>query len=350
MRQHRIVSLSLLLAIGLLTTHPATAADRTYAGVGGATLEVAGEAFPLNRAEGGTAVGVVTTVGASGGAGAAPDKRITNVKFEDIVVSLPAGSPPRFVSDALVGKPATLNGALIFAGLDQQIARRTDFQDAHLTAVTWPALDGSSKDAAYLGLALSPASTRQSSGGADAKTKFGGKQKQALAANFRVEVPGLPTNRVASVAPIEIRARATEGGDGTVRKPTAGVAGYDVSNVKLSISAVDATDWRKWHEDMVVKGESQEKTMRVILLEPNMKDELVSLDLGGVGIVSVREPMVGNSEKIARIEVELYAESAKITPLGGSATAAAPEQPKEAAPAEAPKTERVLDRPIRRAR
>jgi hypothetical protein len=347
------IALFVLLVRPALTS--AAAADRTYTGGGNATMEVGGEAIPLLSAEGGAAVGIVTTVSS----GAAPDKRISGVKVEDIVVSLPATNPPKFVSEALTGKAAPLGGSLTFVSFDQKTTRRQSFQDALLSAITWPALDGASKEAALMRLAITPSSIKEDAGGGGAPGKLASKQKQALASTFRVEIPGLPTNRVATVAPIEIRARSTGGGAGEVRKQPAGVSGYDVSNIKLTVSAVDIADWRKWHDDAVINGGSQEKTMRVILLGPNMKDEIVSLDLSGVGIVAIRpDAAVANSEKVARVEVELYAESAKITPLGdGAKTASAAAQQPPAADAAAaaaepakPQPAAIPERPIRRPR
>jgi hypothetical protein len=103
-------------------------------------------------------------------------------------------------------------------------------------------------------------------------------------------------------------------------------------------------------------GSKNEKTMRVELLDADMKDPLLTLELSGVGIVAVRmKKAEAGSEAIQRAQVELYAEQLKLTGGGVTKTAeAAAAEPAKAtetvakeAPAEAPAT---IQRPIRRAR
>ena len=68
---------------------------------------------------------------------------------------------------------------------------RLDFEDALITEVTVPKLDGSSKDAAYFDVEFEPEQVRWAKGGGeDIRGKVGPKQKAWLCSNFRVEIGG----------------------------------------------------------------------------------------------------------------------------------------------------------------
>jgi hypothetical protein len=118
------------------------------------------------------------------------------------------------------------------------------------------------------------------------------------------------------------------------------------------MSPADLKEWQQWLEKSLEdRGSKQEKTMRVEYLDVSMKNPLAALDLSGVGIVAIRTPKAeANSEQIARVEIELYAEQLKFSPGGGATASTVTEALKETGPAQAAKSEPVLERPIRRAR
>jgi hypothetical protein len=346
MRQNQNVGLCVILAAALFAARPLAAAEQRTYSAGRFSVDLNGERQLVNSVEGGAAVGVVAANGT--------DKRIAGVKFEDIVFSVPLTSLPKPLSDALDGKPASINGGIDYLNVDFKSQRRIAFQNATVAAVRFPALDGSSKDVAAVEITLAPQQTREEPGaGGAGDVKTGSKQKAALRSAFRIVIPGLPAERIATVSAIEVRAKRAEGTTGAERSPTKSAGEMEIPNIKLTMSPVDLKPWQQWHDEMVVKGGNQEKTMRVEFLDATMKNPLAAIELNGVGIVAIRTPKAeANSEQIARVEIELYAEQLKFSPTGGGgATAsAASEQPKEAAPTEAPKSEPVLDRPIRRAR
>jgi hypothetical protein len=328
----------------------ATAADQRTYSAGRFSLDLNGERQLVSSVEGGSAVGVVAANGT--------DKQIAGVKYEDIVFAIPVTSLPKPVIDALDGKPVGISGGIDYLDFDYKGQRRVAFKDATVAGVRFPALDGSSKDAATVEITLAPQQTREEPGAGDMKSvAAGGKQKTALRSAFRVVIAGLPADRVATVSAIEVRAKRSEAGTGTERTGAKSAGAMEIPNIKLTMSPVDLKPWQQWHDDSVVKGgggKQQEKTMRVEFLDATMKNPLAAIELNGVGIVAIRTPKAeANSEQIARVEIELYAEQLKFSPTGGAggATAStATESPKEAAPAEAPKSEPVLERPIRRAR
>jgi len=350
----RIYQLAAVVLCSLLLTtrivHAAVADQRSYAG-GHVSLEINGERPLVTSVEGGSAVANVAVNGT--------DKSISGVAYEDIVASMPATSLPAAVKDALDGKASGVNGAIDYADFDYKGQRRVSFQNAIISAVRFPALDGASKDAANVEIVLSPEVTREEKPAGDMKGSVSSKQKRAMVNAFRVTIPDVPeTNKIATVSAIEIRAKAAQGATGAERFPSKQPPQYEIPNIKLTVAANSVKSFQDWLDKTLKDGGSkQEKTMRVELLDANMKDPLMTLELSGVGIVAVRmkkaEP---GSEAIQRAEVELYAEQLKLAGGAGvtKTAEAAPAEPSKTTetvaketPADAPAT---IQKPIRRAR
>jgi hypothetical protein len=315
-------SLMVLLALVVqpVTSHGAVA-ERSYAG-GHVAVDINGERQPVVSVEGGSAVGVVAANRSESGI----DKQISGVKYEDIVLSLSATDLPKAITDALRGKGSPLKGGIEYFDFNYKGERRVSFNDAIVSAIRFPALDGASKDAARVEVVLSPTTTREEPAPADLKSGFTAKQKSAITSAFRVTIPDVLTTRVSAIAPIEVRSKSGSGNGGA----TKGESGYEIPNIKLTVSAADLKSWQQWLDKTLADGGSKnEKTMRVELLDGTLKNPLLTLELSGVGIVAVRMKSQANSEQAARFDVELYAEQLKVTGGEGGTKAAAA----EAAPA-----------------
>src|ERR1041385_2193273 len=117
---------------------------------------------------------------------------------------------------------------------------RLDFEDALITEVTVPKLDGSSKDAAYFDITFEPERVRWAKGGGeDIRANVGPKQKAWLCSNFRVEIGDgkvLPCSRIASVDSFTWKCAIAADQVGIFREPTKHPAKVTVPDLKLSIS------------------------------------------------------------------------------------------------------------------
>ena len=321
--RHRFLTIGCCVVVAALSAGPA--GERSYT-AGRAALEIDGETQFVHRVEGGTAVADV--VKENQGPDGIVRKHVGSVKFEDIVVDV---QPPAFtnvIKNALDGKTMPLNGAVNYVDFDYKTTRRQTFSNALVTGVKFPALDGSSKEPGRLQLTLSPEMTREEDGKGDVmKQTLGDKQKAFIPANFRVKVGELPANRVASVSAIELRGAPVASQVGEMRDSMKQPSRLEIPNIKLTISSADAKPWQQWHEEFVIKGnnsQDKEKSMQIDLLAPTMKDVIMTLDFSGVGIVAMRPVATeAGSDKIARIEVELYAEQVKLS-TGGKPVAEAP--------------------------
>jgi len=205
------------------------------------------------------------------------------------------------------------SGYFVSGDFNYKAQSRLDFEDALITSVTCPKLDGSSKDAAYFDVEFEPERVRWSKGGGeDIRAKVGPKQKAWLCSNFRVEIGALPCSRVASVDSFTWKCAIAADQIGIFREPTKHPAKVTVPDLKLSISMADHQPWadaaRKWFVDGHHE-ENDETTGRIVFLGPDMKKELGRINLERVGFKKFSDDDAeANSEKIKRFNVELYVE------------------------------------------
>jgi hypothetical protein len=208
---------------------------------------------------------------------------------------------------------ATRSGSLIAADFNYKEMSVQTFQDALITSLTVPKLDGSSKDAAYFDLEFEAEQVRWANGGGeDIRGRVGLQQKAWLCSNFRIEMGGLPCSRVASVDSFTWKCAAASDQIGIVREPTRHPAKVTVPDIKLSIGMADYQPWadaaRKWFVDGQHL-EEHEMRGRITFLDATMRDAIGSIDLINCGFKKFsRDELEANSEKIARFNVELYVE------------------------------------------
>jgi T4-like virus tail tube protein gp19 len=210
----------------------------------------------------------------------------------------------------------TRNGSFVAADFNYKEKSRLNFQNALITSVTFPKLDGSSKDAAYFDVEFEAEQVRwEKGGGEDIKGKVGAKQRAWLCSNFRIEMGSLPCSRVATVDSFTWKCAVAADQVGIFREPTKHPAKVTVPDIKLSISMADYQPWaeaaKKWFVDGFHE-EKDEMTGRIVFLGPDMKTEIGSIDLLNLGFKKFSpNDMEANVEKIARFDVELYCEAMK---------------------------------------
>jgi len=210
------------------------------------------------------------------------------------------------------------NGRLVSGNFNYKAESALDFEDALITEVVVPKLDGSSKDAAYFDVAFEAERVRWSkAGGEDIRAKIGPKQKAWLCSNFRVELGNLPCSRIASVDSFTWKCAIASDEIGIFREPTKHPAKVMVPDLKFNISMADHQPWANAAKKWFVDGhhlESDEMDGRIVFLGPDMREELGSIDLMNVGFKKFsNDDKEANSEKIARFTVELYVEQMLFT-------------------------------------
>jgi hypothetical protein len=210
----------------------------------------------------------------------------------------------------------TKNGAFTSADFNYKAMSTMSFQNGLISAVTVPKLDGASKDAAYFDIEFEAEQVRWAKGdGSDIRGKIGPKQKAWLCSNFRVEIGGLPCDRVAMVDSFTWKCAVAADQVGIFREPTKHPAKVTVPEIKLTISMADHDAWAQAAKKWFVDGhhlEGDEMTGSIKFLDPNMSDQLGEIELHNVGFKKfAEEDREANSEKISRFTVELYVEKMK---------------------------------------
>ncbi|ACY16159.1 phage tail protein [Haliangium ochraceum] len=205
--------------------------------------------------------------------------------------------------------------ALTAADFNYKAMATRVFQDAYIKKVTLPAFEGSNKEPVYLDVEIDPEIIRyEPAGGEDIKGDENPNTKKALCSNFRFEVSGLEESckRISKVDSLAWEQKVVKDEVGAFREPTKHAAALTVPNIKLSISMADIGPWADWHKSFVIDGkctDSDEKTASLVLLGPDLNEELVRINFNHVGIISLEQDgLEANSENVARFSVELYAE------------------------------------------
>lgn len=255
---------------------------------------------PLATAEGGDPVAdPVEQLGANG-----VDLHPGPVRYTDIVATTRVTEFGAFLKQWASGQAGALDGRLIAFDFNYKPQYQKVFTQARLTEVIVPGLDGASKDVGYLQLRLAPANTRLEAVPPGAPTPYLGKTQNTWRMNdFSVDIPGLPTKRVATVAPFTL-----------AMKPGRNYLGG--TRLSLTFAAADVLPWAEWVDEFLVKGTgAPERTIEIKFFKPNWQGILLTLQGSGVGILSLT-PMLQDrySEKIPRYRADLYVERWEVVP------------------------------------
>jgi hypothetical protein len=294
------------------------------------------------------AVAVAETAAAGSGV---ITKTLAEVSYAPIILHVSTGAAKElydWITSVPAGKQKPHDGALVMVDHTNREQARLKWTDGLITEIVFPALDGVSKDAARIVVAIQPRVTSYTSGSGAKHASFSTKtsQKGFLASNFRVSISGLPTfsAHILNVAPISVRQEIdTSGGS-----PQPGA--LHIGNVEVTGGEPFAADVRSWMDDFVVRHQDADKLERplsVDLLGPNLADTLLTLSFKKVGIYALaaaREELT--SAAIARIRAGLYAEELKISfapSIFGTSAAAPPAAPPAQATTEALTTDAFLD-------
>ena len=276
----------------------------------------------LRSVEGGNAVGEV--VHEVGSAGYYQKKHIGNVKYEEITAEFGIGMSKDvydWISSTLKGNrdQERKSGAILTADFNYAVKARRSFTDAIITEVGFPALDASSKDAAFMTVKLAPDQTVDSVGSGQLASPAKQQQKLWLPSNFKLEIKGLPTGKVNKVDAITIKQTAVTDDLGETRDYQREPGKLEFPNLAFTLPETDAQPWYDWFKDFVLQGnngEESEKAGQLTYLATNQTDQLARLDLLNLGIFKIStDKAEANSDTIKRVKVELYCERIEFTYL-----------------------------------
>lgn len=269
-------------------------------------IEGSGEPGLINNFSGGTVKGEVTTSELRSGD---IRKHITNILFEPITIEVGFGQPKGFydwLQLSFEQDLATRYGKAYICNSQLESTAELEFRDAYISEVTIPAMDGSSKDSAYIKVKIDPEqilyprnSRTMIRSGRDSLTK------NWIGSNFRLELGNLPCSKVAKIDSFTWKKSVINEDGGSYRDQTKYISKVEVPNIKLTISADDIDPWMDWHRSFVIDGRcsrTDELSGKITFLATDLRTTLGEIELLHVGIISVQSFM----EDVGKFEVELY--------------------------------------------
>ncbi|MGC4069465.1 MAG: phage tail protein [Polyangiaceae bacterium] len=254
-------------------------------------------------------------------------KHLGPVKYEDATIRVGTGMSKGFyqwLSDTIVRRPVRKSGAFVSVDMSLKEIGRTEFRNALVTEVEFPAADATSKDAAKIGVTIAPESTQWIRSGAKTGTKVtlaedSTSTKKWLPANFRFKIDGLSSGPqfVSRIEPIKIKTKAVESAVGDARAYELVPGNVEYSNLVLTLPEARAEEFFKWYDDFVIKGnndDAKEKSATLEYLSANLQQQYFQLSFKHVGIFRI-EPVSAepNGDAIRRVRVHLYFEDLAFT-------------------------------------
>ena len=257
---------------------------------------------------GGNTKGVVATHDA--GSSVFAKKHIATLSHEAITVEVGMGMGKGmrdWINRSFNQGHATRSGEIISADIDMVARRVTAFTNAHISEVTVPALDGSSKDPCYFTVKIDPERLRHSKP-QGRRLAPRAETSEWLVSHFRFELGDLPCERASKIDAFTIKQQV-------VRDQSK----IEVPNIKITFSAADAEPWEDWFKDFVIDGKSSdadELSGSIAFLGPDQKSVLGQIELSHVGIISLQPAKTqANKQDLSRLEAELYVEEIRFDML-----------------------------------
>jgi hypothetical protein len=250
------------------------------------------------------------------------DKHLGQVRYEDVEVTAGLDLHAAFyqwIGGSFSGAATRKDGSIVAADFDYKAVAAKDFFQALITEVTFPALDGASKDAGFLTVKLSPGYVRYRKASGEKVTGTASKKaKQWLVSNFRVELGNLPCDRVVAVDSFTCKVQAADS-HGETRDIVRTPGRMEFPNLHLRIAATDAGAWVDWHKSFVIDGNcgpDQELAGSLRFLAPDLKTTLAQIDLVGVGIFRLATddaPTAAAADAVATVVADLYCERMQLS-------------------------------------
>jgi tail tube protein gp19 len=206
------------------------------------------------------------------------------------------------------------NGQITHADFDLKKTFEHEFYDALISETTFPALDGSSKDAAFMKIKIQPervVTKALKGGGAKIAGTITKKQKLWTPSSFRLNIDGIDemkfTNKLDSFT---IKQGIKKFYTGEDRFPQIEPTKIEFPNLTGTIAVTYADKLLEWYDDYVVKGQSDtkaQKTGSLEFLSPDKKQTIFSINLYEIGLTHCQIlPSQANADQIKRIKFEMY--------------------------------------------
>jgi hypothetical protein len=216
-----------------------------------------------------------------------------------------------WIAEAWEGKPLRRSAAIVETDANLVARRRRQFDHPRLAAVTFPALDGSSKDAALLTVEIDAETVRAQKGAGKDVKALAAKAKAWLRSNFRLEIDGLDCKLVSRIDAFTVRSELAPDAIGETRDFERKPGAIDFPNLRVTLAESGAQSWLGWQQSFVVEGKNddgQEKDGKIVLLGANLKDVLGEIRFFNLGLFRLADAKQQPADAVRRVVADLYCE------------------------------------------
>lgn len=262
-------------------------------------------------------------------------RQVGKPKFEDISIKVGMGMSTAFytwISDFFNRKITRKNGAVVIADFDYKQRARRSFSDALISEVQLPALDGGSKEAAFMTVKIVPEGMTYETitNGARVESPENLRQPNKMwhAANFTFTIDGYEQEfaRTTKIDGFAIKQQILEYPSGHRRTPIRVPGRLEYPNLTVYIPAVDAGKIIEQANKRLLDYEAPGQGGMTGMIEMRSPDKTVlcTINLSGVDIVSAEpQKSEASAETIALVKVAIQVESMRFTygSGGGGGTA-----------------------------
>ncbi len=252
-------------------------------------------------------------------------------KYDDITIGIGMPSTARlfqWVASAVSNRPERHTGALV--GFDNFAGRRERsrriFDQALISEIAFPALDASSNTAANITLKITPETLRYQVG----KSTFAAqqardediKQKRWSTSNFGFKLDGIwgsGTQRNIRVEGFTIKQSVLSYDAGNRLESYKEPGRIEYPNLVVTFGEENFSTWYAWWQESVVAGNITRRSGAISWYAPDLKTELMRLNVDGVGILGLEvDRYEAGKEQIARGKVTLFVENMTLVPGAGN--------------------------------
>jgi len=192
-------------------------------------------------------------------------KHVGPPKYQAIAIQFdPLMPKPLFewIADTLAMSSVRKNGAIITAVSNHVEKNRLQFNNALITEFGIPTCEASSQEPGNLNLKVAPEFTTFLPEKGSILSTVGAKSKAWLSSNFRLTIPGLDCRKISKIDALTCKQSVRQNAVGEKRNPQLEPARLEYPNLVIYISEQFAGTFYAWFQDMVVKGNVDEKNER----------------------------------------------------------------------------------------
>lgn len=230
-------------------------------------------------------------------------KQITSFKATDLKFTVGMGMSANvkdWINAALDMQSTAMDCSVVIADFDSKAMNRVDLYGCHITEVSIPEANSTSKDGAYLDVTVKPSHIRFEDGKGDKITgNISAKQKNLALSNFKFTISNtkLPTARVSAVKGLKATLKTQLDAIGQAVEYSQHYTAMEFGDLDVTFSGADVAAWQTFAKSWFVDGHrkvSDEMTASLEFLDPTL-GTVATIDFEGVVL-----------KKLAHAEAEAF--------------------------------------------